>query len=404
MPSKDKVVVMGGCGHVGLPLAILSATQGNETVIYDIDTRAINEVRSGRISFLENGAEEMLDKVLKSGKLTLSEHPNVIQHANIVVVVVGTPVDEYLNPKVGVIFEALEPCMPYLRDGQVLVLRSTIYPGVSERIQTYLKNAGLDVDVAFCPERVSQGHAIKELQELPQIISSFSPRGLAVCRKFFEAMAPKVIELDPKEAELAKLFTNAYRYIDFAIVNQFYMIAEAENLSYQKIHEAIREQYPRMAKMPGPGLAAGPCLLKDTMQLGAFYHHHFSLGLSALWVNEGLPDFLVDQLKKRFKLKEKVVGILGMAFKADNDDIRDSLSYKLRKLLFLEAKHTLCHDPYVRDPRLDPLDVVLDSSDIIIIGAPHKQYRELQIPPGTHVVDIWNCLPPQVAQIKAEEA
>ncbi len=171
------------------------------------------------------------------------------------------------------------------------------------------------------------------------------------------------------------------------------MIAAERGADYQRIQDAIKFEYPRLAHLPGPGFAAGPCLLKDTMQLAAFNNHTVALGHAALWINEGLPDFLVGQLKREHSLRDKTVGILGMAFKAESDDKRDSLSYKLRKLLRLEAGKTLCTDPYVSDPDLSPLEKVVAESDILIVATPHREYRELSVPADTVVLDIWNCLP-----------
>jgi UDP-N-acetyl-D-mannosaminuronic acid dehydrogenase len=390
--TEDAVAVIGGCGHVGLPLAALCAAVGRDTAIYDIDESAIARIRKGEAPFIEHGLEPLLRDVLASGRLTLSSDPLVIAAARFVVLVVGTPVDRYLNPDVDQLFRALAACLAHLRAGQTLVLRSTVYPGVSRKIQDHLAEHGLDVDVAFCPERVAQGRALDETRQLPQIISAFSERGLAGARAFFGPIAPKLIQLEPLEAELAKLFTNAYRYIEFATVNQFYMISAAHGADYHRIASAIRQDYPRLAHLPGPGFAAGPCLLKDTMQLAAFYNHNFSLGHAALWVNEGMPDFIVAQLKTSHPLHTQTVGILGMAFKAENDDKRDSLSYKLRKLLRLEARRTLCHDPYVLDPDLSPLEKVIEESDILIVATPHRVYRELDLPQGKIVVDVWNCL------------
>jgi len=391
--AKDKVGVIGGCGHVGLPLAVVNASLGRPTAIYDIDEDAIANVRAARPSFLEHGMQEPLEQVLGDGTLTLSSDPKTLADARFVVLIVGTPVDRYLNPELDALFGALEPCLPHLRAGQTLILRSTVYPGTSRKIKEFLEDRGLAVEVAVCPERIAQGFAMTELRDLPQIISAFSPEGLAAAREFFSPIAPTLVPLEPLEAELAKLFTNAYRYIEFATVNQFFMIAEAHGADYQSIQHAIKLDYPRLGHLPAPGFAAGPCLLKDTMQLAAFYNHNFSLGHAALWINEGLPDFLVEQLKRQGPIRGKTVGILGMAFKAESDDKRDSLSYKLRKLLRLEAKATLCHDPYVRDPDLVPLDKVVAESDILIVATPHREYRELQIPDGKTVVDIWGCLP-----------
>lgn len=391
----DSVAVIGGCGHVGLPLAALSAAAGRATSIYDIDEAALAQVRRGEPPFLERGLGPMLGQVLREGTLQLSSDAHVLSGARFVVLVVGTPVDRYLNPEIDALFDALAPCLPHLRDGQTLILRSTVYPGTSRKMQDWLSERELDVDVAFCPERIAEGRALEELRELPQIISAFGERGLGGARSFFEPIAPSVLVLDPLEAELAKLFTNAYRYIEFATVNQLYMIAEAQGVDFHRIADAIKRDYPRLAHLPGPGFAAGPCLLKDTMQLAAFNNHQFSLGHAALWINEGLPDFIVERLKARYPLNAMTVGILGMAFKAESDDRRDSLSYKLRKLLRLEARRTLCHDPYVRDPDLSPLEKVIGESDILVLATPHSAYRELEIPERTPVVDIWNCLPPR---------
>ena len=400
--NEGTVAVIGGCGHVGLPLAVMNAAAGRPTVIYDIDERAIERVRRGEAPFLERGLPELLAEVIPTGRLTLSSHPKCLAAARWVVLVVGTPVDKYLTPDLDALFGALAPCLPHLRAGQTMILRSTVYPGVSRKIQDHLAERGLDVDVAFCPERIAEGKAIEESRTLPQIISGFSPRGIAGARELFAPIAPTVIELEPLEAELAKLFTNSYRYIEFATVNQFYMIAESSGASYARIQAAIKQDYPRLAHLPGPGFAAGPCLLKDTMQLAAFYHHQFSLGHAALWINEGLPDFIVRQLKQTQPLATQTVGVLGMAFKAENDDRRDSLSYKLRKLLRIEARRTLCHDPYIHDPEFASLEKVLAESDVLIVATPHPEYRGLRIPEGKVSVDIWSCLAGSQGKAKTE--
>ena len=194
------------------------------------------------------------------------------------------------------------------------------------------------------------------------------------------------------EAELCKLMTNAWRYVQFATVNQFYMLATANGVDFDRILEGCRHNYPRMAGMPGPGLAAGPCLVKDTMQLAAFSHNHFMLGHAAMLVNEGLPNHLIELARREGELAGATVGILGMAFKAGSDDPRDSLSYKLRKLLALEAREVLCTDPHVPDTTLVPLERVLAEADVLFVATPHEEYRRLPPLAGKRVVDVWNCL------------
>jgi UDP-N-acetyl-D-mannosaminuronic acid dehydrogenase len=207
--NHEAVGVIGGCGHVGLPLAVLCASLGRPTYIYDIDEEAIAAVRGGRPRFLEHGLEDLLGKVLQTDTLTLSSDPKVLGDARFVVLIVGTPVDRYLNPQLDALFAALDPCLPHMKKGQTLILRSTVYPGTSRKIQDYLDERGLEVDVAFCPERIAQGFAIPELRELPQIVSAFSPAGLSAAQDFFAPIAPMLVTLEPLEAELAKLFTNA---------------------------------------------------------------------------------------------------------------------------------------------------------------------------------------------------
>jgi UDP-N-acetyl-D-mannosaminuronic acid dehydrogenase len=386
------VCVIGGGGHVGLPFALICADSGLRTVIYDVDRRKVEQIRSGVMPFFEEGAGEMLQRVLASGRLEVEDRPDPISASRFLVMIIGTPVDEHLNPTFTAIDRALRASREHLRDGQILVLRSTLFPGTSQRIQRYLCEAGLDIQVACCPERVAQGYSLREFRELPQLLSAFEPGTLAAVRELFGCFAREFIEMSPMEAELCKLMTNAWRYVQFATVNQFYMLATANGVDFDRILHGCRDNYPRMAGMPGPGFAAGPCLVKDTMQLAAFSHNHFMLGHSAMLVNEGLPNHLLEMARRAGDFSQATAGILGMAFKAESDDPRDSLSYKLRKLLALEARQVLCTDPYVPDPALVPLERVLAESDILFVATPHKVYRELPPLAGKRVVDVWNCL------------
>ena len=256
---------------------------------------------------------------------------------------------------------------------------------IYDRISTLRRR----VLLAFCPERIAEGRAIQELGTLPQIISAFEPRALERARNLFLQLTPNVIELQPMEAELAKLFTNSSRYLNFAISNQFYILAQSYGLDFYRIYDAITRDYPRMRSFAKPGFAAGPCLLKDTLQLSAFANGNFFMGHAAMLINEGLPNFIVEQLRHS-DLFKRCVAILGMAFKADSDDTRESLSYKLRNLLQLEAREVLCSDPYVKDPDLVPLQIAIERADVVILGVPHAVYRELQIPADKLVIDMWN--------------
>jgi UDP-N-acetyl-D-mannosaminuronic acid dehydrogenase len=195
------------------------------------------------------------------------------------------------------------------------------------------------------------------------------------------------------EAELAKLLTNTWRYMKFAIANQFFQIAHRSGVDYDHVLDAIRRDYPRATDLPGPGFAAGPCLLKDTMQLSAFTPDHFPMGQAAMQINEGMPNYIIDTLNSRRSLAGRTLGILGMAFKGESDDPRASLSYKVRKLAAFKGARVLCTDPYVHDSSFVELDAVLKQSDVLVIGAPHRAYRQLELN-GRDVVDIWGITGP----------
>jgi UDP-N-acetyl-D-mannosaminuronic acid dehydrogenase len=396
------VCVIGGGGHVGLPFALICADSGLRTVIYDVDSAKVRQIRDGVMPFAEEGAEEMLPRVLTSGRLTVEDHPDPISRCRFLFMIIGTPVDEHLNPSFSAIDRALRSSWQYLRDGQTLVLRSTVFPGTSQRIQRMLDDAGLRIGVACCPERVAQGYSLREFRELPQLLSAFDPETREAVRGVFAHFTRDFVDLDPMEAELCKLMTNAWRYIQFATVNQFYMLATSCGVDFDRILHGCRHNYPRMVGMPGPGLAAGPCLVKDTMQLAAFSHNRFMLGHSAMLVNEGLPSHLIELARREADLSKKKVGILGMAFKAESDDHRDSLAYKLRKLLALEAREVLCTDPFVPDASLVPLERVLAEADVLFVATPHKAYRELPPIEGKLVIDVWNCLRRAEAPVAAE--
>ncbi len=384
--------VIGGCGHVGLPLSIAFAMRGKRVAIWDTDRNSADQVRRGEMPFMEEGGEQHLREALASGRLEVCASPDAIADSDALVLVVATPIDGHLSPSFRAIDDTLRSYREYFRDGQLLILRSTLYPGTSARVERWLSDNALKIDVAVCPERISQGQGLAEIFALPQIVASFTPGGLSRVRKLFSVLTEDLVEMGPIEAELTKLFTNAWRYIKFAVANQYYMIATEFGVDFDAIYRGITHNYPRAIDFPGPGFAAGPCLFKDTMQLAAFAKNHFWLGHSAMLVNEGLPRHLIDGIKKQHgDLESKTAGILGMAFKADIDDSRDSLSYKLKSLLELEARAVLCSDPYVREKGLVPAEELIEKSDIILIATPHKVYKQLDFR-GKHVVDVWNLL------------
>ncbi len=385
------MVVVGGGGHVGLPLALVLAESGFVSVSLDISAETVARINSGRMPFAEAGAQELLDKTLADHSFHATTDHNSITSADIVIIVIGTPVDEHLNPDPNAVVNAVSACIPYMNSNQLVILRSTVFPGVTKRVQRLLANSNLFPEITFCPERILEGHALKELKELPQIIGASSEKGAIRSSELFSKLGVKTIVVSPEEAELAKLFTNVWRYIKFAAANQFWLMSNEAGLDFSRIREAITFDYPRASDLPNAGFAAGPCLFKDTMQLAAFSNNNFALGHSAMLVNEGLPLYVVSKIEEKYDLSGLTVGVLGAAFKGESDDIRSSLSYKLKKILEFKAKKVVLTDPYVTvDPNLVSLDEAITQSDILIIAAPHNPYK--QIATSKPVIDIWNLL------------
>lgn len=394
--AEHDIVVLGGAGHVGLPLSLAFADAGLRVAIFDIDDLGLGRIAAGQMPFVEAGADDLLRRVLATGRLTLTSDPTVLGAAPIVTVIIGTPIDEYLNPSMWVFDAIVDELAAHVRDGAVVILRSTVYPGTTASVARTLAERGRQVDVAFCPERIAEGHALEEIPALPQIVGADDVIAGDRAEALFRHLVPSVVRVSSQEAELAKLMTNAWRYMKFAVANQFFVIADSAGLSYERVLQAVREDYPRAADLPGPGFAAGPCLFKDTMQLAAFTSDHFPLGQAAMQVNEGMPAYIVRALERRHgSLHGRTVGILGMAFKAESDDLRASLSYKLRKLLRWTGARVLATDPYVRDDTLLPLETVLEEAEILVIGAPHRVYRSLDLG-DRPVADIWGATAPGI--------
>jgi UDP-N-acetyl-D-mannosaminuronic acid dehydrogenase len=383
----NKLSIVGGCGHVGLPLGVQTMLAGIQTTLIDIDQQAVDGVLSGSFPFKEKGGDEMLQRALTKG-LKATTSASACSDSDVVVFVTGTPVDEHLNPKISDITNIFADYLKLMAPEALVVMRSTLFPGTLEHLKSIMEEVRPDLDLAFCPERVAQGVALEEMHNLPQIVSAFGERGLKKATELFSRMAPKLVILEPFEAELAKLMANSWRYLEFAIANQFYMIAEKSGADFYKIFDALRFEYPRAKGYKTPGFAAGPCLFKDTMQLASFCDHQFHLGHSAMLVNEGLAAFAAQKAEALFEDKRvagKKIGLLGMTFKPESDDVRESLSFRVKKLLEFKGAKVFWHDPYLEGS--EDLESLLAQVECLVLTTPHKVYRSLEF--TQPIVDVW---------------
>ena len=313
-----------------------------------------------------------------------------VKKSKYIIICVGTPINSQLNPNLKNFVNFFYSLKKYLNKNHIIIIRSSVYPGVSNKVFEIIKNRCRNL--SYCPERIVQGKAIVELPKLSQIVSGKNTRAKLESGKLFKKISKKIIYTGIMEAELIKLFSNAYRYINFSISNQFYMICKNQNIDFHKIRKIMRDDYKRNANIPMAGFAAGPCLLKDTMQLSSFYNHKFSLGHTAMSINEGLPKFLIMKLNKEYNLRKKTIGILGLSFKSDTDDLRDSLSIKLLKQLKARKIKTLQSDEYYKDKHNIDKKLLVKKSDIIIVATPHKAYKNLKISKNKILVDIWGFI------------
>jgi UDP-N-acetyl-D-mannosaminuronic acid dehydrogenase len=391
-----------GLGRVGLPLALSFADRGLKVIGIDNDPARLGAVREGRMPFAETGAQELLDRVHLSGHLSLSERVADAARARHIVITLGTPSFSHIEIDMRDIRSALDDLLGVLAPGQSLILRSTVAPGTTDFVAGYLAkhrgfDIGEDVFVAHAPERIAAGRFLEEIDTLPCIIGGVGARSGAVVAELFEAFRAPIVQTTPVQAELAKIWTNILRYTHFALPNLLMMDCERTSANVFEVIDLINRDYPR-GGIAQPGLTAGTCLRKDF----AFSEERSAapgMLLAVSRVNESVPLFLLEGVKRRLgALANRKVAVLGLAFKADTDDERDSLAHKLIRLLERELADVAVHDPHVPTPTVS-LAEVLDGADAVMVATNHSEFREPQTLAAIAersggdclIVDPWNC-------------
>jgi UDP-N-acetyl-D-mannosaminuronic acid dehydrogenase len=392
--KKGKVVVVG-VGRVGLPLALLLADRGFLVYGLDTDPRILKALRQRRMPFLEHGGQAMLDRHL-GHRFIPTENVADAEKADVVILTLGTPLDEHMNPVISELERAVSQMLPFLHKGQLLILRGTVSPGTTNYFRRFLERhtrfrVGRDFGLAFCPERIAEGHALQELPEIPQLVGADDTTSRRRAEKFFRNITPHIQAGDTVSVELAKLFTNMYRYIDFAIANEFMIIAHQHDRKIHDILSLVNWKYKR-GGLKQPGLTGGPCLYKDGFLLVG--RSPFSELFTVSWkVNENVPAFLIEQIRTLIPLEGAKVAILGLAFKREIDDTRNSLSYKAKKIFVAAGANVFLHDPYVPSQSLEK---VLHGADVVFLAMNHRYYlrRRKEIAKLSKrdavVCDVWN--------------
>src|SRR3990167_3818794 len=393
-----KKIAVIGVGRVGLPLAIFLADHSHRVFGIDVDQGKINFISKGQMPFLEEGAGPLLKKYLDKNLFFTTDFSKISQ-ADVIILTLGTPVDENMNPSLVQIDKALAASALHFNRNQLLILRSTVSPGTTAYVKSYLNDLGkFDVGknffLAFCPERIAEGKSLVELSQIPQIIGGIDRASAQKASDFFRSLNIKVNIADDVSVELAKLFTNMYRYINFAIANEFMILAGNYHRDIYQIVDLVNRKYKR-GGLAMPGLTGGPCLFKDGFFL--IGDVPFADLIATSWkINESVPLFLIKKIRERAKLEGKKAVILGLAFKAEIDDIRESLAFKVKKALERERSKVFLHNPYVFEYQND-LNVTLKNADLIFLATNHVMYKKLDIENIKKLVskncvicDVWN--------------
>jgi UDP-N-acetyl-D-mannosaminuronic acid dehydrogenase len=389
-------VAVVGLGRVGLPLALSFADRGLEVTGVERVPSVLESVAAGKMPFHETGAQELLDRVHAAGTLNLSPHVQDAAKADQIVLTLGTPAHIHVEIDVSQIRRVIDDLLPVLREGHSLVLRSTVAPGTAEWVAGYIEqrrgfHVGEDFFVAHVPERIAENHFLEEIATLPTIVGGVGDGSGARAAELFSVFGTEVVQTTPVQAELAKIWTNILRYTQFALPNLLMMNCEQHGANVFEVIDLINHDYPR-GGMGRPGLTAGTCLRKDF----AFSEERSSapgMLLAVARVHETVPLFLVEGLKRRLggSLRDRKVAVLGLSFKRNSDDVRDSLSFKLIRLLERELAHVSCHDPHVPG-QSESLDSALSGADAVVVATDHSEFETLleRLPASAVLVDPWN--------------
>lgn len=391
MSFEKSISIIGGAGHVGFPLALAFANKNFNVNLIDVNSVNLDKIKKGSVPFYEVGAKKVLLKCLQKKKLFFSNNLKFIKNSKFVIVCIGTPVNPSLKPETKKFFSFFSHLFNHVKKNQIIIIRSSVFPGIIKKIsQKYEK---INNNIAYCPERIVQSKALIELPILPQIISGITKRSINESVKLFKQITNQTIVSTIREAEIVKLYSNANRYINFAIANQLYLMCESNNVNFEKVKKLMQKGYERNINLPSAGLSAGPCLLKDTMQLRAFFKGNFDLGYAAMKINENkIVELIIKKVKSIKSFKKKIIGVLGVAFKAETDDIRDSLSIKIIKKLKKMKLNVIYTDEYYSNKNNYNLKKFVKESQIIILGAPHKKYKSMLFPINKNYIDIWSII------------
>jgi UDP-N-acetyl-D-mannosaminuronic acid dehydrogenase len=395
MASPSVAVI--GLGRIGLPLALSFADRGLDVIGVERQDAVLDQVAAGHMPFRETGTQEVLERVLARGNFERTKVVQEAARAEHIVLTLHTPSYVHIEIDVSQIRGVIDDLLPVLREGHSLILRSTVAPGTTEWVAGYVEQRrgfklGEELFVSHVPERIAENHFLEEIATLPCIVGGVGEGSGARAAELFEVFGTEIVQTTPIQAELAKIWTNILRYTQFALPNLLMMECEQYGANVFDVIDLINHDYPR-GGIAQPGLTAGACLRKD-FTFSEERSNAPGMLLAVSRVHETVPVFLVKGLKSRLggSLRDLKVAVLGLTFKRDSDDVRDSLSYKVVRMLERELAHVARHDPHVPDDS-EPLEAVLEGADAVVVATNHSDFEDLleRLPDGTLLVDPWNA-------------
>jgi UDP-N-acetyl-D-mannosaminuronic acid dehydrogenase len=388
------IAVIGGGGRVGLSMGLVMTEAGLNVVGIDTNSSLNARIMGGEMPHREEEGQELLDAALSSNRFRMSDDISTVASCDIAVVAIGTPVDSHLNPALEGLDAVVSQLIQYAPDGMLIVLRSTVTPGTTDHVSRALavstnSGAGRELQIVYAPERTAEGVMVRELRQLHQLIGAYDEETYLRAHRFFARFSSGgSTRLQPIEAELGKLISNMTRYVNFALANEYHLIGSSYGVNVNKVIDACNRDYPRL-NLPSPGPnVGGPCLYKD----GWFLNERIpftDLISVAFRINESMPMHIVDTLRRQGDVKR--VAVLGATFKANSDDTRDSLSFKLIRILSREGfEHRLV------EPNLDGYDPIesISDCDAVVLMTPHSQFKDFSrisrlAPAQCLYIDIW---------------
>jgi UDP-N-acetyl-D-mannosaminuronic acid dehydrogenase len=380
-------------GRIGLPLALSFASRGVNVFGVEKNESTLNLLKEKRLPFYEDGLQEAFEK--SEGSIFFESYDSFsFEHCPIVIIAVGTPLNENFMPNMSSIEDVVNSVCRTSKNDSIIILRSTLVPGTTEkRIQPLIRQLGKSLHVAVCPERIVEGKAMKEIATLPEIVGADDEETGHIIRELFLLLgqSKKITITNSKTAEAAKIFNNVYRYVTFALANEFALVSEKMGVDAREAIELANRAYPR-GDIPMPGPAAGPCLRKD----GFFLPNLSTDSLTRIaWsLNESITVHIIETIERTYgKVYGKKIGVLGKTYKANVDDIRDSLAIKLiEELKMNKGAEVVSYDPYTTNS--STLQDVLNS-EILILAVNHSAFNNINeemLKNVKFIYDVWGQL------------